>query len=375
MGTVIGVKDGTSGADFSLAMIQNLLYLKQEYSLCYYIIATDPTETWNSIATSVGLPAIGTPLYGAICDKLTPKEQKTVISPYSGLTTILWEVEVHFGTNTRALTDNNPEVNWGGELEDEVQEYDLITHQQITTTADEPIFIARQAFYQTLEVTRLESYPFDPNVPLLYCGTLNLTPFYGRPKGTGMMLPIQVQEKTINNQREVKVTYPIKFKIAWNYDGTLMSDTWQAHPLNQGYMVRPAIGAKPIKNVDTRGNPIKCNLDGNGVKLKDATGTQMGVVGPVTGLLFPAYQITDNLSITLAQQSDIGSMMLLTPNVVTTPYTEYLVIGTIGNNWVIQTPGLLAAGPYVWQLQRSPIYLNFNRGYYREFNALSLGPF
>jgi hypothetical protein len=296
----------------------------------------------------------------------------------------------------RDPTDLTPEVNWGGELEKELLEFDLYTGAKITTTAGEPIFAEKQAVYLILSVRRRETYPFDPGTLALYGAKTHLIPFYGFPRGTCLMLPIKVQEDTQDNVRICWVTYEIKIKLQWNYDGTLMTDTWQAHLLNQGHMVRPGLGLPPKVAVDKNNTPVIVNLDLTGQRLIDQNGVMLRTVGPPSSSLnrFIGVYFQDAdpwqvgppaVNFVQPNVSDIGSTLIVTNPPGTWVAGSYLISGVgqiFGSGpilWFLSAPVGSPAAPGasggIWQIQRAAQYLTFNRAYYIDFNALSLGPY
>lgn len=393
MPTVIDVKGGDQQGDFSLQLIQNSVQLQQEFDLTYYVVADNATQDALTISKTIGIPQLGTILYAAYCQKITPRATEMVVHFVTGVLTQLWEVDVHFTTTMRNPTDNAPEVDWGGELDKENLEFDLITGAKPTTTAGEPIIIERPVSHPILRIRRRESYPFDPNTLVIYNGRVNATPFWGFPAGNAMMLPIRVEEDTQDTMRVCWVTYEIKFKIAWNFDGTMLGNTWQSRPLNQGHFARPAPGQPPKVIVDKNNHPIVGNLDLNGVRLVDQNGILLKCIGSpssslnrFTGVYFidgdpplpaPPY-VQPNVS-------DIGSSLIIQNSVPHVgPWNEgiYLIsgVGQINNIgpvlWFLNgTPAAPGTSGGVWQIQRAPQFLFFNRAYTAEFNALSLGPF
>lgn len=384
MPTTIDIKYGTENGKFSLEMVQNIIIQKKELKLTYIVIADNTTQDSTVIKTTVGIPALGSLLYGMICQSVDPRNTDTVVHPVTGVLTCLWEVDVTFNTMIRPPTDTNPKVTWTGELGSEHQEFDLITLQKITTTADEPLFLERPVPYQIVTIRRLEEYPFNDIVPLLYVGKVNSAPFYHRPPGSGMMLPIETEEDTVGTQRVVWVTYSIKFKVGWNYDGSLMANTWQARPLNQGYMFRTAIGAKPQIARDVRGNPIKVNLDSNGMKLLDGSGNNLVQYGNITlpgispaAVLFDSTEVPGPSLTPLPE--DVGAtFQILGGAGWTVGAYPVVAVATIGGvpQWVVSgNPSSTNNGNGQFIINRQPQYLYFNRAYTADFNALSLGPF
>lgn len=379
MATVIGLKaDGGDEGSTSLAMTGNIVYENTEVKRVYYVIGASLSETFADAILAPGIPALGALLFGARCTKIAPGASKQVIHPTSGVLTILYEVEVDFTTNIREPTDDNPSVDWTSELEKEHLEFDILTGAPIVTTAGEPIFTDRPVPYDIVSIRRLENYPWDPGTNALYSGKVNSTPFYNFPIGTGLCTGIQVTEDTLNNARVCWATYNIKFRKLWDFDGTLQENTWQAHLLNNGYYYRPSLGAKPIVSRDVTGNPIKVNLDANGLKLSNPeSGTDLTIVGDGNTVPIPTTMVKSVGRAPL--QSDVGAILTVTSGAgfVAGSY-EIIGLNPGGANWLISkapTIGTTGSTNGVWMLAKALTYVDFYRMYYVDFNALNLGPF
>lgn len=381
MPTVYGIKKGATDGSSKLNMEGNFVYPSTETKQTYYVLADSLSDTFETIAGAPGIPALGSLLYGAYCTDISPKETETVIHPVTGVLTTLWEVEVSFSTHMRNANDQvTPTVNWEGDLGKEVQEYDLVTGARITTTADEPILVERPIPQPVLVIKRRETYPFDSNTKTMYEGKTNSQPFWNYPVGTAMMMPIQVEESTEEGERICWATYRIAFKIGWNYDGTLMANTWQSRPLNQGYKIRPSAGAKPIMARDQSGSPIRKNLARDGTELKNSSFTNLWVKANAPGSLNPSIGVYDgDLPGVTPVSDDIGSTMVITGGAGFN-VGNYLVIGVAALGgitcWILNgAPGTIGSTGGVAELQRCPIFLFFNRAWTIDFNSLSLGPY
>lgn len=389
MPQVIDVKVGSEKGEFSLAMIQNYIQQQNQFELVYYVIADNTSQDAVTISNATGIPALGTRLYSMFCDSVKPEEDSQIIHFATGVMTKLWCVTVHFTTQLRDISDNTPNTNWGGEVENEHFEFDLITGAQITTTAGEPIFMERPVLYQTLKIHRLENYPWDYTIPARFVNRVNLNPFYGvYPRGTCLLMPVEIEEDTQNNVRVIWATYTIKIKIAFNTDGSLMQDTWRARPLNQGYYYRPTPRSKAVVKRDKNGQPIKVNLDWNGTELLDHQGVLLNLVGPWTTTVPSLNPLEGVYDITYPPNvNHIGSWIVIDPSsgVGWNAGTYQIVdIATVASKlcWILNDDpgsstavgtGILTNGVYT--LVRNPIYLEFNRAYYADLNLLTLGPF
>lgn len=380
MATVIGLKadDGDVGST-SLQMEGNVIYENVEFKNTYYVLGATLSQTFADAILAPGIPALGTSLYGARCSKIAPGNSRQVIHPTSGALTILYEVVVEFTTNIREPTDDNPSVDWTSELEKEHLEFDVLTGAPITTAAGEPIVTDRPVPYSIVNIRRLENYPWDPATNALYTGKVNLTPFYNYPIGTGLCTGINIVEDTLNNARICWATYTVKFRVLWNFDGTMQANTWQAHLLNNGYYYRPSIGKTAIINRDVTGNPIKVNLDINGLKLQPgSSGTDLVVLADVGSTVPTGYVAVQSAS-RVPVAADVGGVINITGGTGWTQGSYFIAgigSGFVANSWLIKSaPAPVSTTGGVWSLTPSPTYVDYYRMYYIDLNALSLGPF
>ena len=385
MPTVIGLKAGVQEGDDSLEMHNNVPYRKITRHRCYLVVADNINQVEDDIKVTSTIPQVGvTILSGAICSDVKCKETHSIVHPVTGVWATLWEVDCEFTTKIRNPNDVIPEVDWDTDEEKAVQEFDLITGARLMTTAGEPFFVERPIFDTVLKIRRRGVYPYDPHTIQIWNGRVNSMPFYGYPAGT-CLLKLKISEDTQDGQRIVWEEYTVKIRVAWNFDGTMMANTWQGRQSNQGYMYREKAGGPARVNKDAHGQPMRVNLDGNGLKLKNDSGTFLRIGGTRPTSLNPAEGVIDNAGGTgaiIAQTSDVGSTIVIDPSspVGWNP-GNYTVIG-VGNiagsgpYWILDgDAGTLGALGGVWEIQRCPIYLFYNRAYPADINALSLGPF
>lgn len=280
MATVIDIKEASAAGSDELEKKGTLWTRKTKFGLCYYVIAL-PSETMDDVVSAPGIPPLFHPYGFAYCNSRTPKETNTVT--VSGTKYILWEVDVQFDSKVDPSQDNGtdpdnrrPVVTWSGE---NVAEHtpkgfnDLQQEVPIMTTAGEPIFVEDDLYISILQVTRYERAPFDPNIGLEFANHINISTFYGAPRGCALLMPIEVpEEEIIEGVRYIKPTYQVKFKMKRDKFGLFERDTWAQELLNQGYkhmyLADDGVTLKgPKMNLDDSGNPSTVNLAEDGTIL------------------------------------------------------------------------------------------------------------
>lgn len=270
MPTVIGVKDGSHAADYSIQKQDKLEIIIKKFTKTWYVLADSVDQDDDSILGASGIPVLYTLSNGAYTKGKKAKVLSRVRHPVSGTATELWEVKVDFDSSIDPNQDEEDPTNkpaiirWHGETEDELLEKDPITGDPIETDAGEPILITTPYVMPVLEIKRYESYPFNPNTMLNYSHRVNSTAFWGAAAGTALMLPMEVDQETIEGTIYAIVTYRIKFKIKEGID-----EPWKARLLHHGFKYRPAAGAKPEIFKDKHGNPATVNLAAGGTLLAD----------------------------------------------------------------------------------------------------------
>jgi len=264
MPTLLGIKDGSYNADWTLKKKDKIYVPVREASIVYYVLADDSTQDDLVIGVTSGLPFLWGVTGGMVCMSKTLNDKTTCIHPVTGVTTNLWEVGCKFSTDVDLSQDQDPEakpptVRWSGETEEEVLEKDPITLDAIQTEAEEPIITTAPIVLPVLEITRYEFWPFDPDVMLAYSHHTNSTVFWGAPVGSALMLPMDVDEEVIEQVKYVRVTYRIKFKIK-KEGGSMLQDTWKMRLLHHGFKYREAAGEAPVIKKDKYKNPMTVNL-------------------------------------------------------------------------------------------------------------------
>lgn len=260
MGLVIGKKEGEQTIRQSTKKTDIGTILVTEIDEVYYVLSDTLSETKASVTSSTGIPSAYDISEGTMVTSIDGKETHTIVHPLTGFAATLWEVTVHRSSEFDPEQQDNPEnrtpkVRWYGEIDEEILEKDVITNEPIVTDCGEPMVVTAPVVTPVLEIKRYEPYPFNPTVMLQYAHKLNASEFWGAPRGAALMLPMEVDETIINNEKYCEIVYKIKFKIK---DGE--EEPWKARILHHGYLYRRLPGAKPEVFQDKNGNPHTVNL-------------------------------------------------------------------------------------------------------------------
>ncbi len=279
MPKVIGILDGSTDYSFQLEKKDKVIRSKKSWRITFIVLGDNLDQTDED---AVNLPEIPPPLAvwrGALVRGYKVKEVDTIIHPVTGVPAIIWHVTVELDTNfssddkdqqDQSPTQRRPTVRWYGETEEEVLEKDPVTGDPVQTDAGEPIILTTPTVHPVLEIKRYEFYPFNPNIMLTYAHRVNSKTFWGAPRGSALMLPMDVEEETIEGQTYAVVTYRVKFKIKPGQE-----EPWKARVLHHGHLYRPAPGQPPVAAKDKHGNPITVNLqNGTGTRLPDGAEPQ-----------------------------------------------------------------------------------------------------
>jgi len=275
----LGIKDSSTESTVKVELKSGTLALEHKTRKdTHYVLADDILDDEDAILATTGVPGMYSIQSGCVVTDLNPSVSSTIIHPTTGLLTQLWEVEVSYDSNVppdinQPITSQTPKVRWYPEAEEEVLEKDAITNEPITTACDEPIIIEHQYYQIIQEIRRYEAYPFDQLLQYTYGNHVNETEFWGAPPGCALLLPMEVEEEAINQQRFCIVTYKVKYKIRFDDNGDMLEDTHKAAPLHQGNLYFPKLDIAlsplgvPKRFLDKDGNPGTVNLDIFGVPL------------------------------------------------------------------------------------------------------------
>jgi hypothetical protein len=271
--------------------------IRRKTKVVYYVLTDNLVEGEPDVYTATNLPQIGYTVYrGYVCSNLDMKQTAIVMHPTYGVPCALYEVEATFDNNIESgeggsqlqptnPPDIRPVIRWHGE--EVTRQLVLDTDgAPVRNTAGEIIYVDEPRTVLTLEISRWETYPYNPNNFFTYAGKKNSTTFWGAPAGACLMLPMEVDEDRINNRMFAKVTYKIKFDmVTWNSSyATVLKwssgswvpaalseiSPWDVLSLNEGYQYRNAAGEKPVTG-DKTGNKRKYNLKPDGTVIDPAT--------------------------------------------------------------------------------------------------------
>lgn len=282
MGIIIpGEKAGAATGKIGLIKRNKLWTVGRNFKKAFYLVA-GPDETEDDWLATIGVPQRGTLYQGAYCLSHDFKEVTPVLNPYTGQPGVLVEVMCEFTNDISAdeaeddnddPTQRRAKVNWSSEFEEEVLEKDAVTGDPIETEAGEPYIVTHPYPISILEVSRYEQWPFNPLTLLLYGGRLNDVDFYGAPRGSAWLQPIQAPEEEVGGELFVRATYVLKFKIKFDPENPsqFLEDTWQADILQQGTQAVTGLTGEgdPIiqRITDKNGNPIRVKLAEGGTIL------------------------------------------------------------------------------------------------------------
>lgn len=268
MPKVIDIKNGSVSAQSSLQVKKKRATVKGSFSQTYIVLSDTLDDNESDILATPGIPPKFYPSGGYLCSGHRATETTRIVHPVTGVAAAMWDVEVEFRNDINPEDEQPPEslppvVRWFGETEEEQLEEDAITGAAIETAAGEKIDVTHPVVRPVLEIRRYESYPFDPDVMLDYSNRVNSTPFWGAPIASALMMPMDVDEETIEGEKYAVVTYRIKFKIQPG-----ATEPWKAKVLNYGTLIVDANG-DIVKNADKFGRVYTTNLAANGTKLPD----------------------------------------------------------------------------------------------------------
>jgi hypothetical protein len=383
----MGVEYGSHSGGSSLDAGENDTSVVVERRERTYIVLGDNTsDDEETIATTAGLPAIGVSSVGsAVCSNIQFKEEDIVVHPVTGVRVGFWKVKCQFDTRFPPKKDEDPTkaaptVDWDGASRTEVLEFDVVDGRRIMTTAGEPIFTETDITDDILTVTRFEHYPTSSITRQYYRGKVNLTSFYGYPPGCVKLDKISAPMVRIKGVRYAKVAYTFLCRTRFDtQNGTVLPHTWRTRLLNNGYYYRKTKFGIPEVHLDKKGHPQKVNLDIDGLLLQNVTGSNLVQYdGPNLSTEPRGFCRPTSPDTYLVHPHDIGSILTI--------YSasgwhagDYPVTGvgitSVGPPlvfawWVNGDIGGSGASPASWMLHRTPLYLEFNKSQYVDFNAL-----
>ncbi len=274
MPQVLDLVDGSTSSKREVTKKEGgIALVKKSFSMTYVVLGDTLLTTEDDVYDTTGIPRLYSLLRGALCKSLDAKVVERIVHPVTGFQAELWEVTANFDSeidneNEENDEDNNdptgrtPTISWSGGTEEEVFEEDAITGDAILNTVGEKLLVMTPVITPVLSIKRYETFPFEPNIMLNYGNRVNEGAFWGAPAGACLMLPMEVEDETVDKVRYAVVTYKVKFRIKPGVD-----EPWKAKLLNEGTLVRPAAGEHPIKATDGKDNARRVNLAENGTKL------------------------------------------------------------------------------------------------------------
>lgn len=269
MAALIGVPTGTPNLSKSLKKNGQMWKLERSFSREYMILADRLDESQASILRCV--PAIGSVSAGCICKSVSPRESETVVHPKTGRHTVLVRVVCEFDSDAKLdPLELPPTVKFGSEMQEELMETDF-AGKRIQTANGERIEVTRPAVIPTLEISRYQPYPWNPNLNFTHANHLNSKPFWGAPPRHALLDPISCEYVQIELTDECKQWFcKCSYRVRFRFDPN-SSEPWKLRPLHYGNLVRYITeddGDLVIAQaLDPEGRPRQVNLDAMGFEL------------------------------------------------------------------------------------------------------------
>lgn len=293
MPTYLGLEVGSLGGDDKLESQNSTLARNKTIKQCHIVLADSLNDNEDTILAQADIPVIASLLRGATLRRRRADEIDVVINPATGTPCGLWRVECEYdssvdseqaqnsGSSNGNPVNQRPKRRWRTNKVSELIEADAFTGFPIQTTAGEPIHIEDDIPHPVLEITRIEPYPFNPQIKYLFENHTNDDPFYGAPPGCALMDEINTSEIVIENQDYVEATYSIEFRVVtfrpFNLVNVFLPDGWDIQVPNIGYLYLPRAksntgeelnfvnpGTKPVTFIDANGQPQKVRLREDG---------------------------------------------------------------------------------------------------------------
>ena len=270
MASLIGVPSGTRNFTSSLKKGKMIWKKERSFTREYCILADHLDESSDSIMSLV--PRLGSIADGCVCKKVQVKENETVEHPKTGKLTVLVRVTCDFDSDAKLdPTEFPPTIKFGANTAEIVMIRDA-KGKMIETVNHERLNCTRPHVMPTLEISRYERYPWNPNVNFTHANHLNSLPFWGAPPKHALLRPITceyVQLEVIDGQKEwfCKTSYKIDFDFKADSE-----EPWKLKVLHYGNYVRESLSnSNIIQAVDVQGRPRSCRAR---VRADEQTGTR-----------------------------------------------------------------------------------------------------
>lgn len=266
MATLIGVPTGSPKNSRSLKKNGIIWRVDRSFSQEYLILADRLDESRGSLLKEV--PQLGSVVNGCVCKSVDVQENEIVLHPKSGRQTVLVKVSCEFSNDARLdPIEMPPTVKFGAETMEEVMEKD-VTGKRIQTVNGERLECSRQKILPTLEISRFQAYPFNPNVNFSHANHLNASTFWGAPPHHALLEPIQCEYVQIELADELKQWFcKCSYKIRFRFDSGSL-EPWKLKILHYGNLVRNSLSdSTVVQATDVEGRPRQVNLAADGFEL------------------------------------------------------------------------------------------------------------
>lgn len=314
------IKEGSVSGDHMLENRDGLNTDKYISKWTYYVVADDDTKTSADILgfyedsgvyypRTPGLPLLQQVINGAEVISRKAKEEATIKHPVTGVSTILWTVEITTDTNFDS-TGGGGGGGGGGSVEDQIPlvwwSYEEGSHPAfyadawyppdggaekpgwpIETMAGEPIKATKKRVDPIYNFKRYETMPLNASTWAIKQQTYSNThpssaTFLGYAWYYWLMMPVEMSVETVNGVRYYLCHYRIKMNtFAGAESSSAPKGGWILEPPHRGTLSNKydesdsGLGAPGTlleygsKILDDQGNPIQANLDDSGVKQGD----------------------------------------------------------------------------------------------------------
>lgn len=266
MATLIGVPSGTNKFNTDLKKGKMIWKKERSFTKEYLILADHLDESSQSIMKLI--PPVGSILNGCACKSVHVSENETVIHPKTGETTVLIHVVCEFNSDVKLdPTEFPPSIKFGSSTVEEAMVRD-VKGKMIETVNHERLVCSRPHIMPSLEISRYEAYPWNPNVNFTHANHLNAAPFWGAPAKHALLRPISCEYVQLEILDDVKTwfcktTYHIDFDFK---AGT--NEPWKLRLLHYGNLIRESLSTNNIiQAIDSEGRPRQVNLGMDGFEL------------------------------------------------------------------------------------------------------------
>ncbi len=266
MATLIGIPTETENFTSALKKGKTIWKRERSFSREFCILADSLDESRESLTKLV--PPLGTIQNGCVCKKITVKENEIVQHPKTRKTTVLIRIVCEFDSDAKLdPTEYPPTVKFGASSTETAMLRD-VKGKMIETVNHERLVCSRPHVLPTLEISRYENYPWNPNLNFTHANHLNAAPFWGAPPRHALLRPITCEYVQLEIEENVKRWF---CKTSYKIDFDFKEDTeepWKLRLLHYGNLVRESeSNQNVVQAIDVQGRPRQVNLDENGFEL------------------------------------------------------------------------------------------------------------